>query len=65
MNKKTERYPKTCVKQYEDGWYITHQALNGIRRKISGPYKTKAMAEPDRETLNNRYINSPITKQYE
>jgi len=46
------RYPKDCVMQYTDGWYITFTDLRGVPIKVHGAYKTKAMAEPDRITLN-------------
>ena len=50
----SERYPKDCVLQYEDGWYITFKSLSGNTIKSQGAYKTKTMAEHDRRTLNAR-----------
>jgi|GEM_PF-5342568 hypothetical protein len=50
----SERYPKGCVLQYEDGWYITFKSLGGNIIKSHGAYKTKVMAEHDRRTLNAR-----------
>mgnify|MGYP003641463590 CR=1 FL=1 len=51
---KLERYPKDCVLQYEDGWYITFSSLGGNIIKSLGPYKTKAISEHDRKILNIR-----------
>ena len=50
----SERYTKDSVRQYENGWYITFKALNGNRIKCRGPYKTKSIAENDREILNDK-----------
>jgi len=51
----SERYPKDCVLQYEDGWYITFKSLTGNIIKSHGAYRTRAIAEPDRLILNARY----------
>lgn len=51
-----ERYSKDCIRQYEDGWYITFKPLRGIRKKSHGPYKTNAIADNDREVLNGKLI---------
>ena len=50
----SERYTKEDVIQFEDGWYITFKAINGRIIKLHGSYRTKAMAEHDRRTLNAR-----------
>lgn len=34
---------------YPDGWWITFVALDGVRRKTSGPYKKKSFAKLDEE----------------
>lgn len=52
---KKEQYPKDCIRQYDDGWYITFMPLHGARIRSHGPYRTKAIADNDRETLNNRF----------
>lgn len=51
---KKELYPKSCVLQYDDGWYITWKSLGGNIIKSHGSYKTKAIAEHDRIVLNTR-----------
>jgi hypothetical protein len=61
--KQKERFPKSCALQYEDGWWITFQALDKRLIKSHGPYKTKNMAEPDRIYLNNRITQLATTKQ--
>jgi hypothetical protein len=50
-----ERYPKECVLQYEDGWWITFVRSNGTIAKSHGAYNTRAMSEHDRIVLNNRF----------
>lgn len=50
-----ERYPKDCVLQYKDGWWITFTSLNGRIIRSRGSFTTKAMAEHDRRTLNSKY----------
>lgn len=51
-----DRYPSECVHQYNDGWYITFYDYGQNKLiKSRGPYKTKAMAEPDRMVLNDLY----------
>lgn len=57
MIKEDAYYPKDCVKQYEDGWYITWKSLGGNIIKSHGAYRTKAIAEHDRNILNNRETN--------
>ena len=54
IRNKFERYPKDCVLQYEDGWYITFKTLSGNIIKSHGSYRTKSIAEHDRITINNR-----------
>ena len=51
---KFERYPKECILQYEDGWYITFKTLSGNIIKSHGFYRTKNIAENDRIILNDR-----------
>ncbi|MCH8067823.1 MAG: hypothetical protein IID16_00920 [Candidatus Marinimicrobia bacterium] len=50
----SEYYPKECVIQYPDGWYITWKSIGGNIIKSQGPYKTKAISEHDRQMLNTR-----------
>ncbi len=52
---KIESYPKDSIRQYHNGWYITFKALNGNRIQAIGPYITKAIAENDREILNDKH----------
>tara|TARA_R110000782_G_scaffold240324_1_gene326771 strand:+ start:254 stop:571 length:318 start_codon:yes stop_codon:yes gene_type:complete len=50
-----ERYPKNCILQYKEGWYITFKIKSGSIHKSRGPYPTKSMAEHDRQSINARY----------
>lgn len=51
----SERYPKDCLMQYPDGWYVCF--LNKITKKyvkVSTAFKTKAIADTERKLLNAR-----------
>jgi hypothetical protein len=51
----SERYSKDDIRKYEDGWWITswHEKRK-MRIRIIGSFKTRQLAENDREILNAR-----------
>jgi len=51
----SERYSKDDVRKYEDGWWITNWSeFRKERLKLIGSFKTKQLAENEREFLNAR-----------
>lgn len=48
------RYKKDCIKQYNEGWFITMKPLCASRKKLHGPYKSKNIALNDLEVLNDK-----------
>ena len=50
-----ERYSIYDVRKYEDGWWITSWSeYRKERLKLIGSFKTKQLAENEREQLNAR-----------
>ena len=51
----SERYSMDDVRKYEDGWWITNWSeFRKERLKLIGSFKTKQLAENERELLNAR-----------
>jgi hypothetical protein len=51
----SEHYSKDDVRKYEDGWWITSWSeYRRERLKLIGSFKTKQLAENERELLNAR-----------